>query len=148
MSERLMPPILGFQGEFRFLSNFWPVSVTLDDVTYPTTEHAYQAAKSLDPEYRELILSLDTPGKSKKLAKTVELRPDWEQVKLGIMEDLNRQKYTNHPELRAALLSTGDAYIEEVNKWGDVWWGTCNGKGRNELGLLLMRIRRELGGEA
>ena len=33
----------GFQGEFRFLSNFWPAEITYENIVYPTTENAYQA---------------------------------------------------------------------------------------------------------
>ena len=37
--------ITRFHGEYRFLSNFYPVKVEYDGVQYPTVEHAYQAAK-------------------------------------------------------------------------------------------------------
>lgn len=35
-----------FQGEYRWLSNFWPARVVLDGVEYPTVENAYQASKA------------------------------------------------------------------------------------------------------
>src|SRR6185369_8674281 len=44
--------ILEFQGDNRFLSNFFPAEVIYEGITYPTAEHAYQAAKTLDPEQR------------------------------------------------------------------------------------------------
>lgn len=147
-TQRINPPILGFQGENRFLSNFWPVDVTLDGITYPSTEHAYQAAKSLDPDYRQMILSEPLPGRVKRMSRKVQLRPDWDSVKLSIMLDLTRQKYRNNSELRSALLSTGDSYIEETNNWGDRFWGVSGGAGQNNLGKILMQVRQELGGEA
>lgn len=146
--DLMMPRrIEGFQGEYRFLSNFWPAEVVFDGKVYPTTEHAYQAAKSLDPAYREAIRTTESPGKVKRMSRGVELRPDWDQVKLSIMQDLSWQKYTRHSELRAGLLSTGDAYIEETNTWGDRFWGVSGGTGQNNLGKILMDIRRRLGGE-
>jgi ribA/ribD-fused uncharacterized protein len=138
--------IEGFQGEYRFLSNFWPAEVRFDGVWYPTTEHAYQAAKSLDPEYRKQIEYTDSPGKVKRLSRKISLRPDWDEIKLSVMQDLSWQKYTRHSELRAGLLSTGDAYIEETNSWGDRFWGVSGGTGQNNLGKILMSIRERLRG--
>lgn len=44
-----MQIIREFQGEHRFLSNFWPATLRFGDWVFPSAEHAYQAAKSLDP---------------------------------------------------------------------------------------------------
>ena len=44
--------ILSFDGEFAFLSNFSPSLLEYEGLTYPTLEHAFQAAKSLDPARR------------------------------------------------------------------------------------------------
>lgn len=134
--------VLGFRGQFRFLSNFWPSVVKLDEVVFPTVEHAYQFSKSLDPDFRQKILECETPGKVKRLSKMVILREDWEQIKLLVMEDLLRQKF-QHPELKALLLGTEDWELIEDNWWGDVFWGVCKGVGQNHLGLLLMKIRDE-----
>ena len=35
-----------FVGEYYFLSNFYPCSIEHDGLRYPSSEHAYQAAKS------------------------------------------------------------------------------------------------------
>ena len=45
------------------------------------------------------------------------------------------------PVLRAKLLATGDQELAEENTWGDMFWGTCNGQGKNRLGILLMHMR-------
>jgi len=83
-----------FSGDYRFLSNFWPAKVSFEGKIYPSTEHAYQAAKSLDDSVREEIRQLSTAGKAKRYSKKIALRLDWENVKLGIMEDLVRQKFS------------------------------------------------------
>lgn len=125
-----MPPINDFHGVYRFLSNFWPAAVMLDSVTYPSVEHAYVAAKTLDMTMREVVRTTDSPGAVKRLGRlrSFELRPDWDAVKLTIMADLVRQKFA-HPELRSKLVSTGDAELIEGNTWGDTFWGVCKGVG-------------------
>lgn len=132
-----------FRGELRWLSNFWPALVVLDDVVYPTVEHAYQAAKTDDWVEREAIRSCQTPGDAKRFAKHLPLPPDWEFRKVYVMRGLLEQKF-QHPELAEKLLATGDAEIIEVNHWGDTFWGQCNGEGENHLGRMLMDIRNTL----
>jgi ribA/ribD-fused uncharacterized protein len=135
-----------FQGKYRWLSNFWPVEggIILDGITYPTIEHAYQAAKTLDPNERRLIARCSTPGQAKRAGKSITMRSDWHQVKLQVMEDLVRQKFTNDPELRKKLIQTKNKPIQEGNRWGDTFWGVCRGKGHNHLGKIIMKVRSEL----
>lgn len=109
--------IKGFSGHFRFLSNFYESPVCLDGVIYPTVEHAYQAAKTLDMEARKNIEQEPSPGKVKRLGKKVTIREDWEEVKVSIMTNLVVQKF-QHDELKQQLLDTKDLYIEETNHWG------------------------------
>lgn len=132
-----------FSGEMRWLSNFHPVNVMFDGKKYPSVEHAYQAAKTLEEAERTKIRNLNKASLAKSAGKKVTMRPDWEKVKLGIMEDLVRQKFKN-PDLKEALLKTGDEKLIEGNWWGDTFWGVCKGKGQNHLGKILMRVRKEL----
>jgi ribA/ribD-fused uncharacterized protein len=131
-----------FQGEYRFLSNFWPAQVTLDGKFYPSVEHAYQAAKTLDPAERSM-LAAGSAGDAKQFGKTVRLRPDWGEVRLGIMEGLIRQKFFREP-LRSKLLATLELELIEGNYWHDTFWGVCRGVGHNHLGKIIMKIRKEL----
>ncbi len=135
-----------FKGGFDFLSNFHPAHVALDGVRYDTVEHAFQAAKTTDKIERREVRNADTPGKAKKLGRKVTLRPDWNEIKVTVMTNLVRQKFDRHQELKQQLLETGDAELEEGNTWRDTFWGVSlkSGKGRNELGKILMKIRDEL----
>lgn len=141
--------ILKFDGEHRFLSNFWPAQVVLENETYASVEAAYQAAKTLDMEFRQKVRDCGDDSAAvkklgKKVGKTVRQRPCWdEDFKLRVMGDLVRQKFSD-PKLGALLLATGDQELEEGNWWGDRFWGVCKGEGRNELGKLLMAVREEL----
>ena len=88
------------------------------------------------------ISKLSEPAKAKSAGNKVDLRPDWESVKYQVMLDINRLKFED-PNLEAKLLNTGEAYLEETNWWGDVYWGVCNGIGENNLGEILMLVRGE-----
>lgn len=132
--------IKGFKGAWQFMSNFYYVDVIFEGMIYRTTEHAYQAAKFLDIEKRKYIQSLETPQEAKRVGRQAGIREDWNSVKYEIMYDLNAQKYSK-PKFCKLLLESGEAYLEETNHWGDVYWGVCNGVGENNLGKILMHIR-------
>lgn len=145
--------VLTFRSpRYRFLSNFWQVSVDYEGLTYPSTEHAFQAAKSLVPTDRENIRRAPNCATAKSMGKYVKLRENWEDIKVDVMLELLRQKFYTDP-LEHWLLCTGDAKLVEGNTWGDAFWGVTQngtGSGRNELGRLLMDVRAELreeGGE-
>jgi len=133
-----------FQGEYRFLSNFWPCRVYYEGKKYPSVEHAYQAAKTLDLKKRAMIRKQITPGKAKRFGKTLVLRSDWDEKKLEIMEFMVADKFKNSRKLRKELLKTGRKELVEGNWWGDTFWGKCRGKGENHLGKILMKVREEL----
>lgn len=144
-----------FRDEYRWLSNFWFAEITIgahtpwnDPLIYvfksKTNEHAYQALKAQHKSDFLWICAKDMPGQAKRGGKEITLRADWDEVKLDIMYDINRAKYTQHRDLRAKLINTGEEELVEVNSWFDTFWGVCNGKGENHLGKILMRIREEL----
>ena len=132
--------ILGFFDEFRFLSNFEVCDVSMPDGNiYPSSENAYMAYKTLDVTLREPFLSY-SPSQARKAGRVIQLRTDWEQVKLDVMRECLVQKFKN-PDLMAKLKATAPKRLEETNNWSDRWWGVCYGKGENMLGKLLMEIR-------
>lgn len=77
---------------------------------------------------------------SEILRKYGLVRPDWEDIKVGIMLELLQIKFQD-PDLAEKLKETGTKYLVEGNDWSDIFWGFSNGKGRNLLGLALMYIR-------
>lgn len=139
--------IAGFQGEYRWLSNFWPAIIRVEDITFPTVEHAYVAAKSLEPFAQpDLAWYLRLRSAAvKKIGRGLTCKPDWDDIKLDVMLDLTRKKYGEaNPDLGKRLLGTGDEYIEETNHWGDTFWGVCDGVGHNWLGLIIQDVRKEI----
>ena len=138
-----------FDGEYEFLSNFYNSEIIYEGIIYPTVEHAFQAAKTLNVDERTAISKLDTPGKAKRAGRKCNLREDWEEIKDGVMYNCIKSKFQN-PELRKLLLETGDEYLVEGTVWHDNYWGNCSCKkceniqGRNQLGKTLMKVREEL----
>lgn len=143
MSKRVID---SFSNEYHFLSNFSESPVLYEGVLYPTVEHAYQAAKSLDSDFRFRVSINKSPATAKKMGRGVRLRPDWEDIKVDVMRYLLQRKF-NHDDLREQLLETEDAELIEGNWWGDKFWGVCNGEGQNMLGKLLMEIREDIQAE-
>lgn len=149
-----------FTGQYRYLSNFWSCRVKWEGAIYPSTEHAYQAAKTLDLVERLPFVELPDAhprlscGKAKRAGRDVSLRDDWEDVKLAVMGLLVLQKFSVHEDLRTKLLATGELELQEGNDWGDMVWGrvqvsTHGGLhwrwvGENELGKTLMGTREML----
>ncbi|MBQ1388752.1 MAG: NADAR family protein [Clostridia bacterium] len=140
-----MGVIDNFDGEYRFLSNFYVVKVEYGGLVYTSSEAAFQAQKCLTKEERVQFTQL-SPSKSKTLGRNVQLRPDWNDVRIGIMEDIVRCKFAQNPDLAKMLLETGDKTLIEGNTWHDTFWGvdSKSGYGKNNLGKILMKIREEL----
>ncbi len=133
-----------FQGEYYFLSNFYTAPITFKGIEYKTTEAAFQASKSIDELDWYHIAGLETPGRAKRAGQRVRLRDDWDNVKDAIMYGLCLLKFSNHKVLRKKLIDTEDAILIEGNNWDDKYWGVCEGEGKNKLGEILMRVRKEL----
>lgn len=133
-----------FRGKYFFLSNFFPCTVKYEDIIYPSTEHAFQAVKSLDPEERKRIAQILNPSLVKRAGRRVKLRKDWEEVKVQLMYEIVKAKFTQNESLKERLLKTGEEPLQEGNTWHDIFWGVCNGRGQNHLGKILMRVRNEL----
>ena len=136
--------VQGFNGPYRFLSNFWSCEVHMDEKAYPSVEHAYQAAKTLDEGERDQIRSILNPGTAKRRGQRVTMRKDWDRIKRRVMFKLVKDKFTRSESLGIKLLKTGNDLLVEDNTWGDTYWGMCNGKGKNHLGKILMRVRQQL----
>lgn len=131
-----------FFGDYRFLSNFWPVTVDFDGDEYPSVEHAYQASKTEDARQRRVIRDAASAGKAKGLGSQLPLAADWAERRLEIMRLLVSRKFADS-ELAEQLIATGNAVIVEGNRWGDRYWGV-DGVGTNHLGNLLMVERARL----
>ena len=133
-----------FQKEYRWLSNFYASEIpTIYGIHAPTVEHYFQMSKAKRFVDAMEILCSKSPYDAKRLGRKVDMVENWEEVKLEVMEEALRLKFSI-PEFKDKLIATGDQELIEGNDWGDTYWGVCNGVGDNHLGKLLMKIRKEI----
>ncbi|WP_206459360.1 NADAR family protein [Anaerovorax sp. IOR16] len=132
-----------FRGKYYFLSNFYSAFVEYEGIVYLNNESAFQSAKVTDYNTRLKFANLD-PSSAKRKGRHIQLRHGWDDIKFDIMHEICKAKFTQNLALKSKLLATENEYLEEGNTWGDRIWGTVNGKGQNNLGKILMRIREEL----
>lgn len=128
--------------------------ITLYGVRFRTSEHLYQALKFPDhPEIQLEIAETPSPIAAKMVARKRDyralIRPDWEEIKLSVMEYCLRAKLKcNFQKFGDLLRSTGSADIVEVSSRKDTFWGCVpDGDllvGHNHLGVLLTDLRDEL----
>lgn len=136
--------ITNFKGTF--LSNMYPVQVTVPWGTYTCAEAAFQAAKCVTEKDKNLFVNLNG-YQAKSLGKKIALRPDWNDVRIDIMRQVVSSKFSD-PTLVEKLLVTGEEELVEGNTWGDKIWGCVwDGKswqGENNLGKILMEVRQAI----
>jgi len=133
-------------GEYGCFSNFSRHSIFLKKKRWPTTEHYFQAQKFAGEPDEEAVRMASKPAQAASMGRDRKrpLRRDWESVKERVMLDALRAKFTQHEELKAILLGTGDAMLVEHTVNDSYWGDGGDGSGKNCLGQLLMRLREEL----
>ncbi len=127
-------------------SNFSAHAIEYQGLVYPTAEHAFHAQKFDDATLREQIINCGSPLMAWELGRRLkpQRRADWDDVKVGILTDIIREKVRQYPEVRNALKETGNRHILEVNDNDDFWGTGADGNGQNHTGKILMRVRDEL----
>lgn len=144
-----MPDVINFystSGEYGCFSNFSRHSVFLKGKRWPTSEHYFQAMKFEGTEHAEAVRRCERPAEAANMGRDrkLPLRRDWESVKNQVMLEVVRAKFSQHEELRAVLLGTGDAKLVEHTENDSYWGDGGDGSGKNRLGQILMRVREEL----
>src|SRR6202012_2802154 len=124
--------------------------ISFEGQEFATAEHAYQAGKASKKNVREWILSAPTPSLVAMAAHglyTWDIVPNWSRIKFDRMRAVLKAKFTQHEDLKALLLSTGEKRLVEAGSTNNAvnrLWGEANGKGTNMLGVLLMEVRSDL----
>lgn len=136
----------------RDLSNFAPFDVVIDNVVYPTVEHAFQAMKytcTSRPELAETVRQASTAtaakrAGSRKAMKQHKVELDiscWNAKKEHIMRELIQSKISRHPKIQAIMETARQHPVKFVHfSRFDMEWGAHvkNGavEGRNLLGTI------------
>lgn len=136
-----------FRDGYSFLSNMSRAKVTYNGLEFMSSEAAFQSAKCAREEDRQ-TLSKTLKGKdARSYGSSVEMVPDWEQIKDEVMVRVVYAKFTQNPLLMEKLLDTGNAKLVEGNFWHDNYWGKCACKkctdkaSPNVLGRSLFFVR-------
>jgi ribA/ribD-fused uncharacterized protein len=133
---------------------------------YQSLKFNYSGASSEQLEYAEKIRLAKTPTQAKILAsqqvagggyawrtalnpvielyraKGVQVRPDWDTVKVNVMRKVLLVKFESDQHCRNVLLSTANRTLVEHTSTDKFWAdGGGDGKGKNMLGQCLMEIR-------
>ena len=137
--------IKGFFYEYRWLSNYHICPVMYEEVIYPSSENAYQAAKTNDLPLRKIFTEI-TPKESKKLGNKIGIPEKWNDIRYQVMYDILYDKFTRNEDLKQMLIKTGNKYLEETVYWSDIYWAKHykTGIGESKLGEILMKIREKI----
>lgn len=138
--------VLFYERPGYVFSNFSSFQVEWQGVLWPTSEHAYQAAKFDDQDIVEEIKNAKSAHEAYKLATVTykdRVRSDWDTIKIDVMEEILRAKLAQHPYVQKELARTDKKEIIEDSPRDSFWGRGPDWKGKNHLGKLWMKIRDE-----
>jgi N-glycosidase YbiA len=131
-----------------YMSNYKRARFFVYDRWWDTVEHAYQAQKCADPKEYDAIHQAVKANDARLLGQKVQMREHWDDIhKDRVMEECVRAKFLQHKDLRDQLMATGEEELIEDSPVDWYWGCGADGTGKNTLGKILMKIRKELRGE-
>ena len=148
VKKAIMPETINFystQGIYGCFSNFSRFPVTYADVSWKTSEHAYQAQKFLGTSIEQwnAIRICSSPRMAAAFGRDLnqKIRADWDDVRVDVMRAIVTAKFTGNADLKKILLDTGDAILVEHTVNDSFWADGGDGSGQNMLGKILMEVR-------
>ncbi|SMO77702.1 NADAR family protein [Melghirimyces algeriensis] len=134
------------KDQYGFFSNFAPYPIKRKGKVWPTSEHYFQAQKFAGTEWEEKIRRESSPMNAARIGRSrkLPLREDWEAVKDEVMKEAVYATFTQHPDLKNALLKTERAVLVEHTDKDHYWGDGKDGMGKNRLGEILMEVRELL----
>lgn len=122
-------------------------------ISFPSVENFYQAMKldKKDVAGRKLIASLAPHQAKKEIRKmAMAILPEALEAprRIAVMSHSLSEKFAGGTSWYNRLLHCKGEIVEH-NNWGDTFFGRdiYTGEGKNVLGILLMMIREQIGGE-
>ena len=128
---------------YGYFSNFSLHPIRIKGKYYATVEHFFQSQKFKGKDWEVKIIKALTPMKAAEMGRTRKKRivDNWDRKKDNIMFEGVLAKFEQNTDLKTLLLNTGDAEIIE-HCYEDSYWGDGgDGKGKNKLGKILMKVR-------
>ena len=138
----------GVSDKNGFFSNYASYPVNLEDKVWPTAEHYFQARQFKDQSLDSELVKYKSASIAVRISRenSGKKRSDWDKVQDKIMYEVVKAKFSQHEILREKLLATGDSPIVQHSPDNDYWGDGGDGTGKNKLGKILMKVRKELGG--
>jgi ribA/ribD-fused uncharacterized protein len=132
--------VLGFCGNYQFLSNFYPAKVTRNGNTFLNAEAAYHAAKFEDKPDVVAKYTTMTGEEAYKFTSTMTYdTATFAKKSVQVMTEIVKSKFSDSA-LMTQLKATGSKDLVEFNWWGNKFWGQSP-DGTNWLGRILMYVR-------
>ncbi len=142
------------------LSQWWPVTFTVDEAEYASAEHWMMARKARlfgDAAGLAAVLAATSPGEAKAVGRTLRGYDEkwWRRARYEIVVAGNLAKFTQHPDLGDFLRRTGPKVLVEASPHDRVWGigvdathddvtHPARWRGLNLLGFALMDVRERL----
>lgn len=139
------------------LSQWYEIAFTVNNVTYPSTEHYMMAEKARlfnDSASLHKILAAKHPGEAKTLGRSVTPfdETQWQEHRFTIALQGNMAKFQQNTELKTFLLTTGNKILVEASPMDSIWGiglaqdhpdaeNPAAWPGLNLLGFVLMKVR-------
>ncbi len=138
----------GVSDKNGFFSNYAAYPINIEEKVWPTAEHYFQARQFEDNSLDEELVKYKSASIAVRISRenSGNKRNDWPKIQDKIMYDVVKAKFSQHEILREKLLATGDSPIVQHSPDNDYWGDGGDGTGKNKLGKILMRVRKELGG--
>ena len=114
---------------YQFCSNFTEGYEFHDEdgLWWKTSEHYYQAQKSLDNQEQFTIQDAPTAARAKMLGERVRSkRVNWDKIKLDVMRKATSLKFAKGTKAANKLIDTGFDYLVHYAPWGDPFWGVMD----------------------
>ena len=111
-----------------------------------SAEHYYQATKFAPGAYYDRIHGATHPDEARKLGEAwfKRKRPDWKTNRVLYMTRGMYTKCRTHEDVHERLVATGNRRIIECSTFDFFWGCGRDGRGENQFGRMLMRIRARL----
>lgn len=135
---------------YEFCSNMFPTAIYClvdgEYIMFYSVEQAFQYMKTNSKSHQQKIINCIKPKDARyhgSARAECPLRDDWEEVKVDVMFQLLKGKYSQNKVMAEKILETGNVPIVEIAPWDkENFWGVNEKReGKNHTGKLTEKVR-------